>query len=358
MREQIDQCRLLIVDDHPLVRQGLKTILESQQDFELVGEAESCSAALSVLEELTPDILLLDIQLPDGNGFELTQLLRERYPALRILLISAQDEQLYGGWSLQFGADGMINKSAEPEEICALIRQAWRGEPALSETTRRWALQLLRGEISEGTHRLTAREFSVFFQIGWGYNSKEIAEQLSISPRTVETYHRKIREKLALPHHDALVRLAAHLFSGGETRHQIESESQLLRDFETRTLQQNEWTHEAHLVVAFQYLSRYPYARALKQIQSGIKRLNESHGEPQAYHETVTLAFAQLIKARLDQSPVWLHARDFLDHNQALWRGGMSGALTPYYSEALLKDPDARSAFIEPDLQPLPNVSS
>ena len=346
-------CKLFIVDDHPLVRRGLKTILEDQPDLELIGEAESCSEALSLLKELTPDLLLIDIQLPDGNGFELTQQLREQSPELKILLISAQDERLYGGWSLRCGAHGMINKCSDSAEICMLIRRAWQGELVLSKTTQRWALQSLRGELSEGSHRLTTREFSVFFQIGWGYNSKEIADQLSLSPRTVETYHRRIREKLALPHHDALVRLAAHLFSGGETRTQILKESQLLQRFETRTLREEEWTHLAHLTVAFQYLSRYPYARALKQIKVGIKRLNESYSKPESYSETVTVAFAQLIRSYLEHSPVWLHAKDFLENHPSL----LSNPLAPYYSEELLAHPDARSTFLTPDLQQLPPIS-
>ncbi|MEE2643906.1 MAG: response regulator transcription factor [Myxococcota bacterium] len=349
-------CKILMIDDHPLVRDGLRMILSSQEDLRVIGEGGSCAEARVLLSELDVDLLLLDIQLPDGNGFELTQRLREEHPGLKVVMISAQDETLYGGWSLHFGADGMINKGAEPAQICALVRKAWRGEPAFSEATRHWSLQLLRGELSEGTHRLTAREFSVFFQIGAGHNSKEIADQLSISPRTVETYHRKIREKLALPHHDALIRLAAHLFSGGETQSQIKAEMSLLKSFELRELREEDWTHRAHLIVAFQYLSRYPFKRALNLIQTGIKRLNESYGDDSAYHETVTVAFATLIKDFLNRAPVWLHAKDFLDHHSLATSDDSLEALSPYYSLEILESDEARRCFIEPDLKALPSV--
>ena len=352
-------CNLLIVDDHPVVLQGFRMLFTQSDDFNVIATANSSHTCLAKLEELEQsnqviDVILLDIHLPDGNGFELTQLIKLRWPQRRVLLMSAQDEDLCVGWALKFGAEGMFNKSLEPKQIYPLVLKAMRGELALNQHSYYWGVRSMRGELSQGIHQLTAREFSVFFQIGCGYNSKQIASFLGISVRTVETYHRNIREKLSIPHHDALIRLATLIFSDHTTRKQVLFEQELLTAFQQRTLSEDQWTHKAHLVIAFHYLSRYSYKTALAHIKEGIQRLNQVHSQSNAYHETITVAFSQIIAAHLQQAPIWIHSQAFFNAFPHLYSKDALTPLRKYYSEALLMSEKARRSFVPPDLQDLP----
>jgi DNA-binding NarL/FixJ family response regulator len=352
-------CQVMIVDDHPLIIQGLTILLNQNKSFDVIGTAQSCQDCMSKLIQLEenlqiPDVILLDIHLPDGNGFELTQKIKLKWPQRKILLMSAQDEDLCVGWGLKFGAEGMFNKSLEPSQIYPLLLKAMSGELALNKTSHYWGIQSMRGDFSQGIHQLTAREFSVFFQIGCGQNSKQIANHLGISVRTIETYHRNIREKLFISHHDALIRLATLIFSNHSTQQQVLVEQKLIHQFQQRSLSKQEWTHEAHLIVAFHYLSRYSYNQALSYIKEGIKKLNQAHGKLNAYHETITVAFAKLIHAHLSQAPIWIHSKAFFESFPYL---NSKDALTPllnYYSHDVIMSEAARKTFIEPDLNTLP----
>ena len=346
--------QIMLIDDHPLILKGLSTLLNQHPSFEVIQIAKTCTEALEILESATPDLVLLDIHLPDGNGFEITQQIKLRWPQRKILLMSAQNEDVCVGWSLQFGAEGMFNKGIEPQEMYTLIFKAINGELALRQQSYYWGMKSLRGELSQGFNRLSKREFSVFFQIGCGKNTKEIANELEISSRTVETYHRNIRQKLAIPHHDALIHLATLVFSDQSTKSVITYEQNLITAFQNRTLSQEEWTHEVHLIVSFHYLSRYTFETALAHIKEGIIKLNRSHQNEMGYHETITYAYAHLIHNHLVKAPIWLHCRSFLD---AFPHFIASSSLTPlleYYTEDLLTSAQARKAFVEPDLKALP----
>lgn len=348
--------QLCIVDDHPLFREALKSLFISLEGFKVPLIASGVVEALEVNDAHQVDVALVDIHLADGNGFALTQKLKATNPTLKVILISALHEQLAAGWSLQFGADGMICKDAEPSMIIEVVEGALRGEPAFQPRAYRWLMNSIRGELSAGISALSPRELIVFFQIGQGRNSKEIGAELEISPRTVETYHRNIREKLCIPHHDALVQAATLFVGHGGGHKQIDEEAKLLSRFEACTLSKEEWTHDAHLIVAFLYLSRFSFNRALKMISNGIKRLNQSHGKPTAYHETITVAYARLIKSALSAQPLWLSALEFFEAHPLLLTGGEDYAiLQTYYSEERLYSAEARAQWVEPDLKTLPS---
>ena len=347
--------QLCIVDDHPLICEAISTLFSGVDHFKPTLIARSIEEALIITQNHHIDVMLVDIHLPDGSGFSLVQRLKVLHPALKVVLISALHEQLVAGWSLQFGADGMVCKDAEPQTIIEIVQQALRGEPAFQPRAYRWLMESLRGDLTEGVSQLSPREMVVFCQIGQGHNSKEISIDLEISPRTVETYHRKIREKLCIPHHDALVR-AATLFVGyGGGNQQIDLEAHLLSQFEAATLSEDQWTHQAHLTIVFIYLSRFSFERAIKLISVGIKRLSRALNKPDAYHETVTFAFARLVKSALRAQPMWLSAHDFLGaHGYLLGDDDEYKALHKYYSPKLLSSRKARETFLDADLNPLP----
>ena len=246
----------------------------------------------------------------------------------------------------------MVCKDAEPQMIREVVERALRGEPAFQPRAYRWLMNHLRGELSGGLSQLSPRELIVFTRIGRGLNSKEISTELDISPRTVETYHRNIREKLCIPHHDALVRAAALLFGHGGGHKQIDQEAKLLSAFEAATLPEERWTHQAHLTIAFLYLSRFSFDRSYRLISTGIKRLNQAHGKPDAYHETVTMSYARLIKSVLIKQPVWLTAQEFIDVHSDLLREGLES----YYHESTLGSREARQRFVDPDKHSLPEI--
>lgn len=350
--------QICIVDDHPLICDAISLLFSTVDNFKPTLVADSVESALTIAQTQHIDVMLVDIHLPDGSGFSLAQRLKAAHPALKVVLISALHEQIVAGWSLQFGADGMVCKDAEPQMIIEIVKQALRGEPAFQPRAYRWLMDALRGDLTEGVSQLSPREMVVFCQIGQGHNSKEISVDLGISPRTVETYHRKIREKLCIPHHDALVR-AATLFVGHGGGHQhIDREAHLLSQFEAATLPEEQWTHRAHLVIAFLYLSRFSFERGYKLISVGIKRLNQALNKPEAYNETITVAYARLVKSALREQPMWLSAHDFLDvHNHLLGDDDEYRALYQYYSPQALSSDQAREMFLDADLKPLPRVN-
>ena len=348
--------QLAIVDDHPIVCEAISSLFAPLERFKPCLKAHSVADALDLAERELIDVMLIDIHLSDGSGFHLTQQLKASHPSLRVILISALHEQLVAGWSLQCGADGMVCKDAEPAVIIEVVERALRGEPAFQPRAYRWLMNHLRGEISEGLSQLSPRELIVFSRIGQGCNSKEISFELEISPRTVETYHRKIREKLCIPHHDALVRVASLLFGQGGGHQQIDRESELLSAFESATLPEEQWDHNAHMIVAFTYLSRFSFERGSRMIMNGIKRLNITHNKPEAYHETVTVAYARLIKAALIKQPVWLTAQSFIDAHEELSSQQPYRGLAAYYHRETLDSDEARQQFVDADKQPLPAV--
>lgn len=195
--------RLALVDDHSLVRDGIRALLSVVPNVAVVGEAENGAQAIEMVEQCKPDLLLLDINLPDINGLVLTRKIRERHPSLRILVLSMHDSKEYVSESLRAGASGYVLKNSPSREIVAAIEAIATGGTFYSAEIAQ-KLLLDDGESSE----LTPRESQVLYKMAQGLNNKEMARELNISVRTVETHRLSIRRKLKIDKPAALVKYA------------------------------------------------------------------------------------------------------------------------------------------------------
>jgi DNA-binding NarL/FixJ family response regulator len=204
--------RVLVVDDHPIVRQGLALLIDQEPDLMVCGEAEEADSALAAIAAEPPDVLLLDISLPGPDGIELLKTIRSIYPTLPVLVLSMHDESTYAERALRAGANGYIMKQEATENVLVALRRIMRGEMYVSD---RLASEMLRqiasgaGKPSQGPiARLSDRELEVFRLIGEGSGTRRIAEKLHLSVKTVESYQAHIKEKLALQSSRDLVQRA------------------------------------------------------------------------------------------------------------------------------------------------------
>ena len=195
--------RIVLVDDHALVRAGVRALLGTIERFAVVGEAGSGAEALELLARLDPDILLVDIGLKDMNGLELTALIAERAPRTRVLILSMYDNREYVSTSLRVGAAGYVLKDAPSAEIIAAVEALAVGGRFYSQ-----AIAARLGEGGTGEHELTPRERQVLLLMAQGLNNKAMAQQLQLSVRTVETHRLSIRRKLDIQKPADLVRHA------------------------------------------------------------------------------------------------------------------------------------------------------
>jgi DNA-binding NarL/FixJ family response regulator len=202
---------VLIVEDYPLVREGLAALLDQKRDYALCGEAGDAATALELVEKHRPDIVCLDLRLGDVDGFDLIREIRTIHPPTRILVISMHGEDLYAERSLAAGAVGYIMKSEPPERILEALSEIIEGRIYVS---RRISMQVLnrfkgsRRDAETGIKALTERELQIFHFIGLGYATRQIAQRLGIGVKTVETHRENIKTKLGLEHAVALVREA------------------------------------------------------------------------------------------------------------------------------------------------------
>lgn len=215
----MDRHRVLVIDDHSIVRHGLTALLAKEKDLAICGEAGSYEEAEAAIEELKPDVLVVDIVLKDRNGLDLIRAAREANPDIKALVLSMHDESEYGERALRAGAQGYVMKEKADETIVDAIRAVLRGEIFVSpETTARIVRQYATppGEQAEafGIEALTDRELEIFEQIGRGLSSRKIAELLSLSPRTVEVHRAHIKHKLKCEDAAQLVREAVRWVEG------------------------------------------------------------------------------------------------------------------------------------------------
>ena len=183
--------RVALVDDHSLVRDGIKALLAVMSPLEMVGEAENGAEAIEMVGRCQPDLLLVDISLPDMNGLELTRVLRSQYPSLKVLVLSMYDNYEYVSESVRSGASGYVLKNAPSREIIAAIEAIVSGGTFYSAEI---AQRLIADKSTD--NELTPRESQVLYKMAQGLNNKEMARELDISVRTVETHRRSVMQKL------------------------------------------------------------------------------------------------------------------------------------------------------------------
>ena len=204
--------RILIVDDHPMMRQGLAQLIGAEPDLAVCGEAENASLALETVSALKPDLVLADISLPGKNGLELIKDFQALQPGLPILVISMHDESLYAERVLRAGGRGYIMKQEGGKKLMLAIRQVLSGKIYVSEKISADILETFSGHRAgtEGSpvEKLTDREFEVFQAVGQGQGTRDIAEKLHLSIKTVEAHRANIKTKLRLKSAVELVRYA------------------------------------------------------------------------------------------------------------------------------------------------------
>jgi len=199
------------VDDHPMMRQGLAQLINNEPDLTVCAEADTAGQALELLNKARPGLWLIDISLPDKNGIELIKDIRAMDPASRILVVSMHDESLYAERILRAGARGYIMKQEGGKKLMEAIRHVLAGNIYVSEKMSGKILEIFSGQRDTGgspVARLTDREFEVFQLIGEGKGTRQIAEHLHLSVKTVEVHRANIKEKLGLKTATDLVRYA------------------------------------------------------------------------------------------------------------------------------------------------------
>jgi len=193
-----DKIKILVADDHPVVRKGLQSCLARVDRLTLVGEASDGEEALRKTRELRPDVVLMDISMPRMNGLAVTEVLRKEAPHVKILVLSVHNNKEYVFRIIQAGAHGYISKEAPPEELLRAIESVHTGEPFFSPEIARAALNQIvtSGGKKEPFAQLTSREREVLILIAEGQSNKEIASRLGIGVRTIETHRERIMRRL------------------------------------------------------------------------------------------------------------------------------------------------------------------
>ncbi len=202
--------KILIADDHPVVRHGLRLLLEAQPDVTRVGEAGSAADTLEALRGEDWSVLVLDLDLPDRSGFEVLQDAKSRWPKLPVLILSIHPENIMAVRLLKSGASGYLNKESAPAELVQAIRRIAGGGRYVSPTLAQLLAEQIGADAAQEPHeRLSAREFQVFRLIASGKPVGEIADHLHLSANTVSTYRARILEKMGLANNAELMRYAA-----------------------------------------------------------------------------------------------------------------------------------------------------
>jgi DNA-binding NarL/FixJ family response regulator len=212
-REEVARkTRIFIVDDHPIVREGLSLMMNREPDMVVCGEAEEATAALQAIASAKPDFLIVDISLSGPDGLDLLKSIRARYSAMPVLILSMHDESIYAERALRAGANGYIMKQEATEKVLVAVRQILAQKVYVSDRiANRMLQQYIKGSVSESKSpiaELSDRELEVFRLIGEGHGTRKIAEELHLSVKTVESYQAHIKEKLSLKNGRELVQRA------------------------------------------------------------------------------------------------------------------------------------------------------
>jgi DNA-binding NarL/FixJ family response regulator len=211
-RDQPKAKRIVIVDDHPLFRKGLEQLINSNNGIAVCGEAGNAAQAMPVIRQLEPNLVIVDLSLPGANGIELIKNIRAEFPKLLILVLSMHDESLYALRSLRAGAQGYVMKQEALENVITAINQLFSGRPYLSSAMSAQLITQYSKPADESetdvVDRLSDRELEVLELIGKGREVREIAKELHLSPKTVETHRTHIKEKLNLANARQVARFA------------------------------------------------------------------------------------------------------------------------------------------------------
>jgi two-component system, NarL family, response regulator NreC len=205
---QPKKARILLADDHSVVRRGFKLILDSQNDMEVVGEAANGREAVQLAEQLQPDLVVMDVSMPELNGIEATRRIAEVSTRTRVLALSMHKDSVYVREILRAGAKGYLLKDAADHDLLSAIRAVSRGEGYLSPAVSEGVLTDYRKHVTNPIDLLTSREREVLQMISEGRTNKEIANTLNLSVYTVEAHRGRIMEKLNLHSTSELVRFA------------------------------------------------------------------------------------------------------------------------------------------------------
>jgi DNA-binding NarL/FixJ family response regulator len=204
--------RVFVVDDHPIVRQGLALLINQEPDLTVCGEAEEAESILASIVQLEPDIIVLDISLPGSDGIDALKAIRSNHADLPVLILSMHDESIYAERALRAGANGYIMKQEATDTVLVALRRILAGEVYISDRATSKMLQRIvaRPATRQRTSvaSLSDRELEVFRLIGSGLGTREIAEKLQLSAKTVESYQAHIKKRLSLPTARALVQRA------------------------------------------------------------------------------------------------------------------------------------------------------
>lgn len=207
-----DKKKVYIVDDHPLMRKGMAMTLQSELEFEVVGQSETAEEALQEIPKLKPDVAVIDISLPGMNGIELIKNLLNYIEDLKILVVSRHDEELYAERAIRAGAKGYLMKLEAGDTLVTAVRQVLQGGLFLSPEIGNQIIMKMAGnkgsQSSDPLELLSDRELEVFELTGRGESTKEIAEKMHVSVKTVESYRARIKEKMDIKSANDLLRKA------------------------------------------------------------------------------------------------------------------------------------------------------
>lgn len=214
--------RIFIVDDHPIVRERLRELIDAEPDLVVCGEVDDRGAALTLLAKTKPDLAIIDLSLKTSLGLELVKDLRIQHPKVRMLVFSMHAESVYAERAIHAGAHGYITKQEATRNILHAIRQVLTGEVYVSDQVARAILTKMVARPGAGSTTpvdlLTDRELEVFNLLGRGCNTRQMAERLGLSTTTIETYRSQIKEKLKMTDATALVQYAIEWVHGGRER--------------------------------------------------------------------------------------------------------------------------------------------
>lgn len=212
MNNEQQKAKIYLVDDHPIVRKGITQVINQEEDLEVCGSTDSADQTLRDVERLKPDCVIVDISLEGISGIDIVKGLKTRYPGLYTMVLSMHDESIYAERALRAGARGYVMKKEASEKIVGAIRHVLTGKIFLSDDMSSRLLE----KMATGGHEedaspldlLTNRELEIFRMIGRGYKPRDIAKELNLSPKTIETYRDHIKKKLNLSSASELARVA------------------------------------------------------------------------------------------------------------------------------------------------------